>query len=140
MWKKARLVWLKKLWGVGQVAHLKQQRFLYLTFYKIQRSYKKIVCICYFIGSVVKTVLYLHFLYAKDGRLLQIKKKHEWWNNRFSDVSAVCLNLKNFRNSRPDMFYEKGVLRDFVKFTGKHLGQSLFFNKVACLGLGLQLY
>ena len=28
---------------------------------------------------------------------------------------------------------KKGVLRNFVKFTGKHLCQSLFFNKVARL-------
>ena len=26
---------------------------------------------------------------------------------------------------------KKGVLRNFTKFTGKHLCQSLFFNKVA---------
>ena len=31
------------------------------------------------------------------------------------------------------MFYKKGVLRNFTKFTGKHLCQSLFFNKVADL-------
>ena len=35
------------------------------------------------------------------------------------------------RNSRPDVFCEKGVLRNFEKFTGKHLCQSLFFLKVA---------
>ena len=29
------------------------------------------------------------------------------------------------------MFCEKGVLRNFAKFAGKHLCQSLFFNKVA---------
>ena len=29
------------------------------------------------------------------------------------------------------MFCEKGVLRKFAKFTGKHLCQSLFFDKVA---------
>ena len=28
------------------------------------------------------------------------------------------------------MFCKKGVLRNFAKFTGKHLRQSLFFNKV----------
>ena len=28
------------------------------------------------------------------------------------------------------MFYTKGVLRNFTKLTGKHLCQSLFFNKV----------
>ena len=30
------------------------------------------------------------------------------------------------------MFCEKSVVRNFAKFTGKHLCQSLFFNKVAC--------
>ena len=38
---------------------------------------KSCVFICYFIGSVVKIVLYLHFLYTKDDRLRQIRKKHE---------------------------------------------------------------
>ena len=32
-----------------------------------------------------------------------------------------------------NMFFKKGVLTNFVKFTGKHLCQSLFFNKVAGL-------
>ena len=31
------------------------------------------------------------------------------------------------------MFYKKGVLRNFAKFTGKHLCWSLFFDKVAGL-------
>ena len=35
------------------------------------------------------------------------------------------------RSSRPEMFCKKGVLRNFAKFTGKHLCQSLFSNKVA---------
>ena len=66
-------------------------RFLYNT--KILRENHMY---CYLIGSVVKIVLHLHFLYTKDGRLRQIKKKHEWWNNRFSDVLTYCLNLKYF--------------------------------------------
>ena len=41
--------------------------------------------------------------------------------------------MSNDRSSRPDVFCEKGVLRNFAKFTGKHLCQSLFFNKVAGL-------
>ena len=36
-------------------------------------------------------------------------------------------------SSRPEVFCKKGVLRNFTKFTGKHLCQSLFFNKVADL-------
>ena len=35
------------------------------------------------------------------------------------------------RSSRPEVFCEKGFLRNFAKFKGKHLCQSLFFNKVA---------
>ena len=31
------------------------------------------------------------------------------------------------------MFFKKGVLKNFAKFTGKHLCQSLFFDKVAGL-------
>ena len=39
----------------------------------------------------------------------------------------------SFRSSRPEVFYKKGVLRNFVKFTGKHLCLTLFFNKVFLL-------
>ena len=35
------------------------------------------------------------------------------------------------RSSRPEVFCKKVVLRNFAKFTGKHLCQSLFFIKVA---------
>ena len=38
----------------------------------------------------------------------------------------------NVRSSRPEMFGKEGVFRNFAKFTGEHLCQSLFFNKVAC--------
>ena len=37
------------------------------------------------------------------------------------------------RSSRPGVLCKKGALRNFSKFTGKHLCQSLFFNKVAGL-------
>ena len=45
-----------------------------------------------------------------------------------------------YRNSRfcRGCSVKKDILRNFVKFTGKHLCQSLFFNKVA--RWGLQLY
>ena len=38
-----------------------------------------------------------------------------------------------YRSSRLEVFCRKGVLRNFAKFTGKHLCQKLFFNKVAGL-------
>ena len=44
----------------------------------------------------------------------------------------------SYRSSHKRGSVRKGVLRNFSKFTVKHLGQSLFFNKVA--GSVLQLY
>ena len=43
------------------------------------------------------------------------------------------------RSSHPEVFCKKGALRNFIKFTGKHLCQSLFFNKVADLRLATLL-
>ena len=48
------------------------------------------------------------------------------------------VNQKRSRSSRPEMFCKKGVLRNYTKFTGTHLCQSLFFNEVE--GFGLQRY
>ena len=39
--------------------------------------------------------------------------------------------LHFFRSSHPEVFCKIGFLRNFTKFTGKHLGQSLLFIKVA---------
>ena len=41
--------------------------------------------------------------------------------------------MKSNRSSRPEVFFRKGVLKNFTKFTGKHLYQSFFVNKVADL-------
>ena len=49
---------------------------------------------------------------------------------------TTCIQLMySSRNgsSRPEVFCKKSVLRNFTKFMGKHLCQSLFFNKVAGL-------
>ena len=45
---------------------------------------------------------------------------------------SVLMFWKQQKQS-PEVFYKKGVLRFFTKFTGKHLYQGLFFNKVAGL-------
>ena len=41
------------------------------------------------------------------------------------------------KSSRPEVFCKKGALRNFAKFTGKHLYQSLFLNKVVGLACNL---
>ena len=49
---------------------------------------------------------------------------------------SVCLFSKiivEIQKQPSEVFCKKGVLKNFVKFTGKHLCQSLFSNKVAGL-------
>ena len=50
-------------------------------------------------------------------------------------MHEICLNTQK----QPKMFCKKGVLRNFTKITGKHLCQSLFFNKVPGLRLATLL-
>ena len=92
--KKAHLFWLKKPQAAADGTS-KTTTFFIFHFYITQRSYEKIMCIYllfdWFSGENCITFT---FFYTKDDRLRQIKKKHEWCNNRFSDV--FCLNLKHF--------------------------------------------
>ena len=55
--------------------------------------------------------------------------------NSFHATGLFRYPLKTSENlwSRPKVFCKTGVLRNFAKFTRKHLYQSLFFNKVAAL-------
>ena len=50
-------------------------------------------------------------------------------------LSLFFIRIK-FRGSCPEVFHGKSVVKDFAKFTGKHLCQSLVLNKVACLSPG----
>ena len=55
-----------------------------------------------------------------------------------SNLSKDCLYIFSYplviaRSSHQRCSMKKGVLRNFTKFTGKHLCRSLFFNKVATL-------
>ena len=45
--------------------------------------------------------------------------------------STILSIIQTCRRSRPEVLCIKGVLRNFTKFTGKQLCQSLFFNKIA---------
>ena len=51
------------------------------------------------------------------------KKKEDCFMREHSERK-----LDYIRSSRPKVFCKKGVLRNFLKFTGKQLRQSLFFN------------
>ena len=51
----------------------------------------------------------------------------------FTFSRGVFRTFSNVRSSRLEVLCRKGVLRNFAKFTGKHLFQNPFFNKVADL-------
>ena len=53
-------------------------------------------------------------------------------------ISHFVKDLFGDRSSHRKCSVRKVVLRNYTKFTGKYLGQGLFFNKVA--GLSLKLY
>ena len=62
-----------------------------------------------------------------------------WAASNFSKSCLQQISLSPFlttlpymwsRSSRQEVFCKKDVLRNFTKFTGKHLRQSLFFNKI----------
>ena len=78
---------------MGQIARLKQQRFLSPAFFKIQRSYEKNHVHLLFHWFSGENCIIFTFLYTKNDRLRQIKKKHEWWNNRKGELCKKS-NLK----------------------------------------------
>ena len=49
------------------------------------------------------------------------------------NTSFMVTICRIYRSSPPEVFCKKGILRNYSKFTLKHLCQSLFFNKVAGL-------
>ena len=93
---------------------------------------------------------YWEFSSGKFSEQLSQKLPFEWWLLQLV-VTRKCFDqnifIKKYLNwffsfifwysmacVPPDMFC-KGVLRNFVKFIGKHIFLSLFFNKVAGLKL-----
>ena len=51
---------------------------------------------------------------------------------RVNGIIAWCV-FRTIKSSRPEVFCVKSALQNFAKFTGKHLCQNLFFNKIAGL-------
>ena len=58
---------------------------------------------------------------------------HNFWKKEWINIgSVVRLMLKILSTSSHQRYpKEKGTLRNFAKLTGKHMCQSLSFNKVA---------
>ena len=77
-----------------------------------------------------------HWLFINSSlyRIFQLPQLNRIFLFRESSSFAKTCKLWISISSRRRCSVKKGVLRNFAKFTGKHLCQSLFFNKVADLG------
>ena len=88
------------------------------------------------------TEFYLHLPFLKI--LLKVNRNrhsNEKWRlqglSEFLEDATILQfhSVPYTKQKQPaEVFYIKGVLKNFIKFTGKHLRQSLFFNRVAGLG------
>ena len=58
---------------------------------------------------------------------------------KFPFIPSTVKQASIDRSSHPEVFCKEGVLRNYAKFIGKYLCQSLFFNKVAGLRLAILL-
>ena len=70
------------------------------------------------------------------GKMKLVNSLYEWNVIMIVWIKLYCdwTNWITFqRSSCPEVFCKKGVLRNVIKFTRKHLCQSLFFDKVAGL-------
>ena len=65
----------------------------------------------------------------EDYFLIRRNVSKIWTKRPYLVCSITGFNCN--RNSRPHVFCKKGAPRNFTKLTRKHLGRSLFFNKVA---------
>ena len=76
-----------------------------------------IVITCYLFFDVINFVIGLSFLIKPFSYMTKnLEQKLKYLKNQSSRLKVFCI---------------KSVLRNFAKFTGKHLCQSLFFNKIA---------
>ena len=79
-------------------------------------------------------LFYATILQNNDGAI-HSNYARKWIINDICIISVTVRVAWNglviVRSSRPEVFCKKDVLKNFAKFTGKHLCQRLFFNKVA---------
>ena len=67
-------------------------------------------------------------LFVFDSNSKSFKEFKSSISFSLKSLSSVLFSIFFFRSSRPEVFCKKGVLRNFVKFTGKHLHQRLFIK------------
>ena len=64
-----------------------------------------------------------------------IRLIYKWidWFLYECNIDLLWVNNRQVEKQPPELFYKKGVLKHFAKLIGKHVCQSLFFDKVGDL-------
>ena len=89
----------------------------------------------HWLHSLIKSFIITPVIYNINLKKMRRDKGLNYENligclNPFQMVLRWNEMLLNYRSSRQEVFYKKSVLRNFAKFTGKHLCQSLFLIKL----------
>ena len=79
-------------------------------------------------GSSICNKTFFSSIYSKNKRL---NTDFKYYSNFIYLIKLSKLKSGLYRSSHQRCSMKKGLLRNFAKFTGKHLYQSLSFNKVA---------
>ena len=69
---------------------------------------------------------------TEQARKVEVQEQHSP-NNFLRNTIHWSYVSDEYRSNHRKCSGRKGILRNFAKFTRKHLRQSLFFKKVACL-------
>ena len=88
-------------------------------------------CLIFLVPNWIKNLSQINVEQIKKLTLTSKKIIFDGMLQKF--MGMVCQKCVIARSSRPKVFCKKSVLRNFTKFTGKHLCQILIFNKVAGL-------
>ena len=110
--------------------------FLHKFLSKLQKNLLTLTLRIVVLRSLAKIIgqySWLSFFFVTDLRIIQNSFPENFTQNFRTLPNAYFWYFSWERSSRLEVFCRKGILRNFSKFTGKHLCQSLFFNKVAGL-------
>ena len=109
-----------------------------ITFFSIRFLYAFAFCIRIFIAQKYSKYQTIAQQFSEaEGNEKDLKSKYVHFIQKYYIyISCLFFEIKRFsvwsfiRSSHQRCSIKKGVLRNFIKFTGKHLCQGLFFNKV----------
>ena len=102
----------------------------------------------YFIYYQILLLYFLYhdvlYFYSQYNKFQYFQSQYNKLINQAENFAALFLgriwSFSLVQKQPPEVFYKKSVPKKIAKFTGKHIFKTLFFNKVAGLGLGLQNY